>query len=201
MSLQELGIASRAGKAVHNYLGYLESYLAPIRSSASAVLELGIAEGGSLLMWEQYFPTARIVGVDILPECIKPFSRALAVLVRDGDLEDLLLKLGGQTFDVIIDDASHNYQNTRSYFYALWPCLKPGGFYIIEDLHTSYQEGYGHAPSTVEYLKGMIDDLNHHGKLTVSKKIDGSEAGLTAWEKAFEFIHFYPYLAVLKKWS
>ena len=38
-----------------------------------------------------------------------------------------------RNIDLVIDDASHVYQETRSSFNSIFPYLKPGGIYIVED--------------------------------------------------------------------
>jgi SAM-dependent methyltransferase len=38
-----------------------------------------------------------------------------------------------RNIDLVIDDASHFYQETRSSFNSIFPYLKPGGIYIVED--------------------------------------------------------------------
>jgi hypothetical protein len=48
--------------------------------------------------------------------------------------------------------------------------VRSGGFYAIEDLHTAYDQRYGGGngkatPTTIEWLKQMIDRINGHGKL------------------------------------
>jgi hypothetical protein len=47
----------------------------------------------------------------------------------------------------------------------LFPHVQPGGFYAIEDLHTSYWDKYRSGPETaVAFLQGLVDDLNLRGR-------------------------------------
>lgn len=46
-------------------------------------------------------------------------------------------------YDIIIDDGSHMVRHVIASFEALFPYLRRGGLYIIEDLHTSYWKRYG----------------------------------------------------------
>jgi hypothetical protein len=41
--------------------------------------------------------------------------------------------LAGRPLDLVVDDASHLVGPTRASFNTLFPRLRPGGFYIIED--------------------------------------------------------------------
>ena len=50
----------------------------------------------------------------------------------------------------------------------LWPALSSGGMYFVEDLHTAYigrfGGGYRHENSTIEYLKDLVDVINHRAE-------------------------------------
>ena len=46
--------------------------------------------------------------------------------------------LNGLKFDIIIDDASHRYKDQYISLVYFRQCLKKGGLFIMEDLHTSY---------------------------------------------------------------
>ena len=48
----------------------------------------------------------------------------------------------GSDFDIILDDGSHWVSHQQISFGVLFQHLKPGGYYIIEDLHTSLPEFY-----------------------------------------------------------
>jgi hypothetical protein len=49
--------------------------------------------------------------------------------------------------DLVIDDASHLYEPTRTSFDALFPLLRPGGLYIVEDWQMAYVEDFVRDPS------------------------------------------------------
>lgn len=70
----------------------------------------------------------------------------------------------------------------RVSFEELWGIVKPGAYYFIEDLQTSYIPGYGGDPSTTDaqkptmmkYIYELIDDKMVDGsKITLSKSIRG----------------------------
>ena len=70
------------------------------------------------------------------------------------------------TFDIIIDDASHNSLLVVGAFERFFPILKVGGMYIVEDVQESYKVehsgGLKASTSTMEYFKGLADLINFY---------------------------------------
>jgi hypothetical protein len=67
------------------------------------------------------------------------------------------------TFDVIIDDGGHSMNQQITSFTNLLPKVKSGGIYVIEDLLTSYMDGYGGGylrnSTTIEFIKKLVDNI------------------------------------------
>jgi 23S rRNA U2552 (ribose-2'-O)-methylase RlmE/FtsJ len=118
---------------IHSYGPLYEQLLLPYRMSAEAVLEIGVQHGGSLRAWRDYFPNATIYGVDIDPAYMFKEERIETVVADQGDYNSLLLPLLNKTFDVVIDDGSHKLTDQILSWFYLWPVLKMGGIYCIED--------------------------------------------------------------------
>ena len=55
--------------------------------------------------------------------------------------------IGGEPIDVVFDDCSHNLDLTRASFDALFPFVRPGGVYVIEDWNNDlvYRETFAAA--------------------------------------------------------
>lgn len=133
------------GSCDHDYMPYYTQYLEPLRDKPITLLELGIWKGASLRMWRAYFSKATIIGLDNHVKSLPDMAGIHTVLCEQDDKEGLdgLAEMYGQ-FDVIIDDASHISSKTITSFQYLYPHLKDGGLYVIEDLQTSYDaEHYG----------------------------------------------------------
>jgi hypothetical protein len=169
-----------APEKVHSAKLYTDSYARlfdPLRDRAITLLEIGVATGASLRMWEEIFPLARIVGVDVNPACSKHAGERTAVYIGDQVDEAFLHEVAAREgpFDIVIDDGGHRMEQHAASLAALWPQVRPGGFYAIEDLHTAYDERYGGGNggttnTTVEWLKELVDPINGHGE---SEPIDG----------------------------
>lgn len=129
---------------------YLEEYerlLETRRNDNVRVLELGVHRGVSMKMWEVYLPNAIVVGLDgNLPEMFPQSSRFHFLHGAQDDINLLNrgLELAGGQFDIIIDDASHLGCHTARSFAHLFPhALRPGGYYLIEDICTAFTSSGG----------------------------------------------------------
>lgn len=156
----------RISKWLH-YFPVYETYLRPYRNKPIKMLEYGIGHGGSLQMWKWYFhKKSQIVGVDIKDRCKALEEDRIEIRIGDqGDLEthNKIHEEFGE-FDIILDDGGHHMHEQIITFEAMFPRLKEGGLYIVEDLHTSYSEKHGgglEKPDTfVEYSKNWIDYMH-----------------------------------------
>jgi hypothetical protein len=122
----------------HSYVDVYERLLAPLREREGVrVLEIGVWQGGSLLLWDAYFRSARITGVDVDLSRVLPEARhsPRISLVR-GDAADAgrLLAADASPLDVVIDDGSHVIDEQLAAFRSLAGRLAPGGLYVIEDV-------------------------------------------------------------------
>jgi hypothetical protein len=112
------------------------------------IFELGLWDGGSLVFWFEYFHPYKYVGIDISQSGDSAYfrqyvaSKKLEAQVKtywgidQADilhLREIVTKEFNAQLDLVIDDASHLYGPTKTSFETLFPLLRPGGLYIIED--------------------------------------------------------------------
>lgn len=129
------------------YLDNYEEFFRPLTDKRIKLLELGVKNGDSLLMWRDYFENGTIVGMDIKPVNIEDPSGRIhfyAGLQQDtAFLDHICRKSAPDGFDVIIDDCSHIGDFTCISFWHLFNNhLKPEGIYVIEDWGTGYWDIY-----------------------------------------------------------
>lgn len=127
----------------HSYGPVYERLLMPIRDTAAAILELGVLGGGSVRAWQQFFPNAVVVGIDNNPDLTK--FKLERVELHTGDVTDadtLNRILGDREFDLIVDDASHWDHDQNKSWEILWPRVKIGGYYVIEDVQWVHQQAH-----------------------------------------------------------
>jgi cephalosporin hydroxylase len=124
-----------------HYFPIYEHHFAKFVGRPINLLEIGVSHGGSLQLWKAYFGSkAKIWGIDIDPRCEEYGEEQIYVLTGDQSDSKFLEHFNsmGNTWDIIIDDGSHIPEDQSTSFRALWPKVKPGGIYLIEDCHNIY---------------------------------------------------------------
>ncbi len=148
MRSKELNLDSyNTDKITHRYLDVYDPILAPWVGGHIKLLEIGVHKGGSLKLWRDYFPLGVIFGIDIkLPEHFVAGERIQVFEGSQSDkrfLSEVANKVAPEGFDIIIDDASHIGELTKTAFWHLFDShLKPGGLYVIEDWGTGYLDDF-----------------------------------------------------------
>lgn len=185
-----------------SYFPVYERYIQS-RRNAVDVLEIGVLNGGSLRLWRDYFPKARIWGADIDPERADHSGGRITVLIGDQSDAEFLgsLKATADGFDIVIDDASHIVSYILASFRALWPAVRPGGLYVIEDLRLSYE------PIDAELWRKCHPGMTRNGSLEDKRheRHDLDNAMLELIRHMDHFtgdvraIHFHPMMIVVEK--
>jgi len=109
------------------------------------LLEIGVAQGASMRMWEEFLPNTKIVGIDRNPVCRIHASDRIYIEIGDQSDRDFLSEVAQKhgPFGVIIDDGGHRDDLHMASFESLWEhCIQ---WYAIEDLHVS--------PGSVPWLR------------------------------------------------
>lgn len=141
---------SDKGSTKHRYTELYHMLFSPLRDRAIAFLEMGLQIGGpehgasadrrttdlpSVRMWLEFFPKARIHGLDVSD--FSWFAADRFTFHRcDMDARSNIARVAVDMpdFDIILDDASHASHHQQNAFLELFPKLKSSGIYIIEDL-------------------------------------------------------------------
>ena len=199
----ETGTDKRSG-GCHNYLKYYEMFLAPLRDKPITLLEQGIWHGDSLRMWKEYFPDGFIVGLDYEDMSQYQEDRIRTVHGTQNDVSFLNKAFSEYSFDVIADDAGHRGDDQIIAFTTLFPYLKSGGLYFIEDLLCSYHH-WADKGSFIEYIKNKLVDAVQmngvipHDKLCSDKAEQVKIYDGDYFEKNIEWIFVSMGLCIVKK--
>lgn len=136
----------------HGYHRLYESLPAPAR-----MLEVGVYRGASIQSWLAWFPNAEVWTIDLFdrnppPPCL---THPRVVWMK-GDSRRA--RFEEDSFDLIIDDGSHRYRDQSMTLENLWPSLRPGGRYFIEDVWP--WDVMSDEERTHWWLKERPDDFN-----------------------------------------
>ena len=103
------------------------------RGEVKLVMEVGVADGSCLLAWRDIFPNATIVGMDIHHSDKAHGDRIEFHIGDQRSKTDCERATAGRQFDMILEDATHKLDNTLLTLFWLWPFVKPGGIYVVEE--------------------------------------------------------------------
>lgn len=193
----------------HQYTIKYDFHFQKLRKKRLNILEIGVggyefpnAGGESLRMWKFYFPQSKIYGIDLYDKKSLEERRIKIFQGSQADTEFLheVHKTIGE-IDIIIDDGSHINEHVITTFNVLFPGLKMGGIYVIEDIQTSYwsDSGYGgdslylDKPGTsMNFLKKLTDGLNYEEYINPGYQP-------TYFDKNITSIHFYHNIVFIYK--
>lgn len=153
----------------HGYTRLYERAFTDLRKrEPGKILEIGVWKGGSLRLWRDWFPkTWEVIGVENGSQTageVVDVEGCLTVKANAANRE-AMARMGKDLgpFDIVIDDGSHKGHEQIASFEALWPCVRPGGVFVIEDLHDAYQQpGFGTV--IMDWLLERLHDVMAHGR-------------------------------------
>jgi len=178
--LHDIGFKHETDKAyIHeDGLSYLVHYEKMMEKNRNNIrfLEIGVRDGASLLMFNEYFSNSQIIGIDIDERCNKLENYDnIQVIIGDGTNNELLknYELNNNNYDYILDDGSHYVKDIIKTFNMLFNKLTLNGIYIIEDLDTveriSGKEEY-------EYMHTFLEEntkgykISHYPRMLIISK-------------------------------
>tara|TARA_B110000008_G_C16830232_1_gene508238 strand:- start:30 stop:881 length:852 start_codon:yes stop_codon:yes gene_type:complete len=163
----------------HNYTPFYEKYLKKYKNKKNLkILEIGSLRGSSATALYFYFLKPTIVCADISPFAIRYFGKKIRPIYIDTQSEKIIKKVAqylNLEFDIIIDDGSHNIKDQIISFKSLYPYLKKGGTFIIEDL-TCYKvypflNPDNEKHTTIDIFKSLKNEKKIHSKYLKKKDI------------------------------
>lgn len=148
--------------SVHSYIEVYEEILAPYRHSAKNVLEIGLMNGESLRMWEEYF-NGKVWGMDCSETPING-KADLRPMIAEGthnivicDAENsnaIETFFKGIKFDVIIEDAGHDIVQQLKIYDVFESYMANDSIYIIEDIQ--FIDTFGHLFSSRNFPQKKV---------------------------------------------
>jgi hypothetical protein len=152
----------------HSYIPIYEKLFSEYRNKHIKLVEVGIFDGGSLYLWNQYFTNATIIVVDSrkwtnydknkFDQMLRD-NRNISYINADATSNNLADNF--DSIDIFIDDASHKLKDQQKTFSIMWNKISNDGLYIIEDVKPE------HIVELYDYLQSYnvdseIIDLRHN---------------------------------------
>lgn len=146
------------------------------------IFELGIFQGGSTAFLNELARPDRLVAIDLEPpkgtamrDYLAGGGQTECVHIHEGvDQSDrrrlaeiVEAEFGHEPLDLVVDDCSHLYEPTRASFNELFPRVRPGGVYVIEDWRWAHgaldsEEADGLYPDAVPLTRLLFEILLAH---------------------------------------
>ena len=158
------------------YFSVYEELFSQYKNKKIIFVEIGIANGGSLKIWKNFFgKDSKIIGIDLNEKC-KKFE----------DLDnDIHIEIGNQSseefwnnffkkfgiVDIVLDDGGHTNLDQITTVVKSIPNIRNGGMLVTEDTHSSYIKVYNssYKHSFINFTKNLIDDLNSNIDFNLDK--------------------------------
>jgi cephalosporin hydroxylase len=147
----------------------IESYYSLVQKlKPERIVEIGLLRGGSCVFFDLIAQPLKLVAIEYRDKPINSLQRYISEHMREqhvsvhystnqADHEKVSAILDSefqqQAVDLVIDDASHMLDETRRAFNTIFPYMRPGGIYIIEDWAWAHQ-----SINQTEHIEGMFTD-------------------------------------------
>lgn len=159
----------------HPYTLFYDGLFKNKKDKPLKIAELGILDGASLLMWNEYFKNAEIYGFEYNDNLINKFKHnfnndRITLANIDVTNKDSIAKAFSELnllYDIIVEDTTHQFEDQIRVIENSYQYLKPGGMLIIEDIFKSYNET-NYIDRLTPILKNFQDyyfvELDHNNK-------------------------------------
>jgi hypothetical protein len=167
---------------------YFEEYRRHFPSDPKRIVEIGVGKGDGLRWLRKTYPTAHLIGIDRQLSCYHDANCEVIWANQCHFYNEIIARIG--FVDIIIDDGGHRPYQQAASFKRLWPFLRDGGIYAIEDMHLGQRLRW----RIFSKFFGIQKVLN---KLTSQmSKWDGAE---TAGYRSPLSVMYFPQLILIKK--
>lgn len=203
MTLDEIGLKHKTDKSTitHCYLDNYARYFESWRDKEFTLLEIGVAGGASIRMWREYFPNAKVYGIDNNPDCAGE-GIFIGSQTDRAFLQTVFNEIGKP--DLIIDDGSHVGHDMINTFTDLFINMNSGGYYIVEDTHCFYNEHYAQGSNVFGFFAGLCRDVDVAGRAMTGNADYAINHSMTsppvpAFSRHLKAMHIHPSLWIFER--
>jgi predicted O-methyltransferase YrrM len=171
----------------HPYTLFYDGLFRNKKNDNLTIAELGILEGSSLRMWQEYFPTATIHGFEYNNDFICRFKslynndRITLSHINVTNCESIksTFSAANTLYDLIIEDTTHQFEDQIRVIENTYQYLKPGGILIIEDIFKRYNEN-----DYIERLRPILHNFQDYYFV----ELDHANKNSTGWDNDKLFV-------------
>jgi hypothetical protein len=168
--LHDIDSRNKAGgtdkNSIHTYTDEYEKHLSPYVGKNPTILEIGVWEGGSALLWQEFLNPKEICAIDI-DDYIKirhKLNSSFKFYHRNAYIQEtveLIKRDFPDGFDIIIEDGVHTIESNEFALKNYLPMLKSGGIMIIEDvpINTPVEIPFGFSllhPNLIDEMSSLV---------------------------------------------
>jgi predicted O-methyltransferase YrrM len=184
-SSQRLNVTDK--RHCHPYTLFYDSLFKDRKNQNLDIAELGILDGSSLLMWQEYFTSSNIYGFEYNYTLINNFKRnynnerislSFIDVTNKNSITNAFSSINHK-YDIIIEDTTHQFEDQIRVIENVYQYLKPGGVLIIEDIFKSYNES-----DYINRLSPILHNFQHYYFIT----LDHVNKNSTGWNNDKLFI-------------
>ena len=126
-------------EAKHKYCSaFYDNAFCDLKDKKLNILEIGIQNGSSLVLWNEYFKNSIIYGIDntnFINDRLDSYPR-IKTIIQDAYKKELTSNL--PLFDIIIDDGPHTLESQIKFINNYFKKLNKNGKLFIEDVDGKY---------------------------------------------------------------
>jgi SAM-dependent methyltransferase len=171
----------------HPYTLFYDGLFKSKKDEKLEIAELGILDGASLRMWQEYFTKANIYGLEYDINLINKFKESynnerISLSYIDVTNKDSIKKSFADLnvmYDIIIEDTTHQFEDQIRVIENCYQYLKPGGVLIIEDIFKSYDEN-----EYINRLKPILENFQDYYFV----EVDHNNRNSTGWDNDKLFV-------------
>jgi len=162
--------------------------LLPFLDKKIKLLEIGVQDGSSIKYWRSLSPKWDVWGLDTDSRCA-----GNQIVIGSQEDKEVLKQFEG--FDIVIDDGGHTMKQQIETFKQLFPTMRSGSLYVIEDLHTSFwREFQDYNQTTVDFLHEITktihrEEANNPSRLAGNPLLDNYDIASVEYYPSIVFIY------------
>ena len=163
-----------------NYFDIYDEVFEKYKDKKITLVEIGVTNGGSLMMWREYFgDNANIIGIDFNPSAKKWEDYGFKIFIGDQSDSNFWSNFFSEVgkIDILVDDGGHTNQQQIMTFDSCYKNIKDDGIIFFEDTHCSYLKEFGNPSkySFINFCYNLVDGMN---KKTINKKVSSYLANI-----------------------